>query len=319
MAFTLAVRAVDLGEDAVANSFGFDIDDACTCGTDACCASVPTCARPAAVDEPDWLGCDAADGIDANSPELFVELNELGSVINSEEISEFIRLGRGTVLLDVTGYNGEANDDGVRIGVYRTGQFSANCNETDSPNWDGHDKWPIDNVSAGVAASDVCGGVRAPSVYDFSAYVVDQKLVARFSSVVFAIQVGLASLRLRIVDAAIVAPLVRGDDGQWSVSGAMLSGRWPASDLFAALGSLDQASSVVAICDKPLASTQRTICSKVDAVVARPGDDSEAPCDSISFAAEFDAVEAGFGRVIELEDQPSCSEFLDLDCETPVE
>jgi len=313
VSFTLAVRRVDLGE-SMTKTLGFDIDDACSCGDEACrCASAPACSRPGAASADPWQGCDGPGGIDANSPKLYAALRSFSPLFNSAGISSAIEGGFGTVLFDVSQYNGEANDGMVRVGVYTTGSFfSSACNdEGEPPAWDGQDEWPIDDASSFFPLAG-CGQSPQPSFFDASAYVVDHQLVARLSQVSFVVELLGARLRLRLVDAIAVAPLQRDEEGAWSTAGATLAGYWPAQEVFRALAELD-AGSVLNLCESDLRSTQLTICNTVDATPSN----EDVPCDAVSFAAEFDAQEAKFGNTVEIPSVTPCEELTNLDCETP--
>lgn len=310
VAFTLAVRKVELGE-SLTRSLGFDLDEACTCGPEACeCAAVATCDRPGIVDPDDWARCDGEGGIDGNSALLYDTFQNFEPLLSSSVVSAAINLGEGTVLIDVRGYNGELDDDRVLVGVYTTGRFiEAECNDG-APLWDGEDHWPIDEDTTLVSHA-VCGMRPQPRFFDNKAYVVDGTLVARLSEVRFVLHLGLAALPLRIVDAIAMAPLVQDGAGRWSTKGATLAGRWPVADIFQALGGLDDFTAAQ-LCDGGLESIQKAVCDTVD---VRADGGNEGPCDAVSFGTMFEAQEAKFGNAIEVPVGMTCAALADLDCE----
>lgn len=312
--FTLAARSVDLGE-ASNKLLGLDLDEACTCGDEACaCASVPTCARPPVVaSDAVWQRCDDEAGVDANSKQLFKILQGFDTVLSSDLVSAGINGGAGTVLLDVRQYNGLADDDQVLVGAYTSGAFqTAACNDG-PPAWEGEDAWPIDRGSSLIELA-ACGETPSPAVFDAFAYVTDHQLVAHLRQVTLAIEVAGLVLQLTLRDATVVVPLERRDsDGRWHTTGATLAGHWPLGDVFRALGEINGLTPAD-LCEADLTSIQSSVCAAAD-VAVDPHDEGQ-PCDAVSFALEFSAEEAKFGNTVDLPSSTACSELLALDCET---
>lgn len=207
-AFWLAVHTAG-------NATGKDLDGVCTCtgGAGAVFDGGASCAPRAG----GAVACDEADGVDNGVRAWLGSPASPVTVRPEEDLARAASRGERTVLLRVDGYNGEANDRAVTVGIaLADGLFVAQCDATASltgaadagptcdgdgicrPGWRGCDKWhPL--------AGQTEGTTTVP-VRQASGFVRDGVLVAR-------------------LDAELVLPLVPGAATPVSIAGVLVTGR----------------------------------------------------------------------------------------------
>ncbi|MBW2456787.1 MAG: hypothetical protein JRI68_19880 [Deltaproteobacteria bacterium] len=151
--FVVAARHLDFGEDVGVNesTVGYDLDNLCTCPDEAGCLV------------PDWAAgepCDGPGGRDNAVAQLFGDFAVFDATFTSETFSQFAEEGRGTVLIRVRDYNGQANDEQVTASLHPSPGLDADpCNGQDPvPVWDGSDRWPVTASSLNSAGGGGAGG-----------------------------------------------------------------------------------------------------------------------------------------------------------------
>jgi len=228
-----------------------------------------------------------------------------------------LKNGAANAILHVTGYNGQADDDQVRLEALVSSNYFAYMGATDSgvaatPKWDGNDVWP-------VAADSVNNDdLSKPKNVDPNAYVSNHQLVATLDDSGFRLLIGLTNaykvnLALHLHAAFLVCNIDATSVGRWgfTLNKCTLAGRWTADDLLHEIwrfpDPIDLQHPRPLCTDAPsYPSFKQYICSSQD-VTSSGTAGPTAPCDAISFAANFDTVPALLGNVYNVDTyEPPC-------------
>ncbi len=268
-----AMHSVDFGEDQpLADRPGLDLDAACTCED----AMAAQCVLPTyAVAD---MRCDSADGRDNATADLigFIKKNT-GS--GSKQFSDSMAVGKWSILIRVTGYDGTPNDSKVSVALYMTPGLAPAV-----ANWDGQDTWPIRAES--FSATD-------PIILDKEAYVANGELV---SLVTGELRLD-GDLSVRIGSGRVMAKLVH-EGTAWKLQDGLIAGTWEARDALAGIGNLLYLG--MKVCDTFVyPGAHSAICDRVD-IASAPS----LPCDSLSFGMRFSADAAILGMTLPAEVVP---------------
>jgi hypothetical protein len=282
--FVVALRNIRLEDNTAEGAvpLGLDLDRFCSCQGEA-----PSCIAPA-MQQPS-ASCDGPDGRDAASIALF-EL--LGGVLNKPDMGEFYsgfaQKGVWSVLFRVSGYNGEPNDDQVRLDWYVSGGFGA------LPLWDGSDAWPISSKSLLEGSMNL----QEPRYFDPLAYVSDGKLVASLPEGAVVLGGGLTNIELRLTTGTLTGRLEKVGDGSYRLMDGLVAMRIKLADVFAMISSFRNEEGIAFCTDDPLwgQAIKRNICLAAD-IQAGPAEPNK-PCNAVSFSMGFDAYPAQLGSVI---------------------
>lgn len=280
IAFTMAVRSIDLHEDTGVAS-GFDLDGRCTCDGSTPADAFPSSCKMHAKTEATDL-CDAPDGVDGQSARIFHQFVDGG--FDSTRMSDGAEHGYWSVLIRVEGYNGSANDTQVAVSVY-----NAAPRYDPPPLWDGSDVWPIDPASLADGMS-----VTQPLYHTDSAYVAGGKLVLSLDSSALVFFDGSGGyLQVRLSGAIVTGTLEAVPGGGYRMADAVLSGKWPQEEVFNALD--DFRVNGVPICTTDFSFTflKNALCPKLD--VNRGAPNVAEYCDALSFGLTFVAEPAQLG------------------------
>jgi hypothetical protein len=196
---------------------------------------------------------------------------------------------RVSVLLRLTGYNGQPDDDQVFVEAFTTAGVEPvdDAGTPGEPRWDGTDRW---TVSCETFASCDGGaiGSAVTQVSDQTAYVSGGVLVVPNLGFLPAVlssgqqgDAGYLTTLINLNDPVLVAPLVHGDAGI-EVRGGILGGRWRTADMIA---------TVAGICIGPDVST-RFICPIADLASDAILDGTGQRCNALSVGMAFDALPA---------------------------
>jgi hypothetical protein len=195
---------------------------------------------------------------------------------------------RITVLLRLTGYNGQPDDDRVLVEAFTTAGVEPvdDAGTPGEPRWDGTDQW---TVSCETFASCDGGAIgSAVKVSDPMAYVSGGVLVVSNLGFLPAARsfgqqgdAGYLTALVNLNDPVLVAPLVHGDAG-FEARGGMLGARWQTADMIA---------TVAGICIGPDVS-RHFICPATDLASEAMLDGTGQPCSALSVGMAFDALPA---------------------------
>lgn len=273
ISFVTAIRRVRFKTTATGEPIGLDLDRYCTCQGEA-----PSCIAPANQD-PD-LGCDLALGRDNTVPQ-WIRLFELvlsfdpETDMMSELYSSFAEVGRWSVLIRVSGYNGQADDSNVRVDWLPSSKTMA------PPLWDGTDVWPIyvDSLTASMT----------PLYFDTDAYVTNNQLVFSLPQAAMRMTNGLTILGLQIDNGTVVVPIEKDGTGRFALRNGIFAGRMPVGNLFQMLTDFrDHNGAPFCAAGNPFyLSTRDAFCRipDIQAGFAQPNK----ICDAASFGLGFDA------------------------------
>ena len=282
--FVVAVSAINFG-DATGSpkQIGYDLDFRCTCQGEA-----NGCIRQS------WATADACDGPEGrdNSTGAFIsKMTTLFGGFGSESWSEAALAGEWSLLLQVSGYNGQPDDDQVRLDWFVPDQYwEDKPDKTFVPSWDGTDTWPI-RASCLVDQGGGSLSLNAPKYFDDHAYVSGGIIVGSMTESAFQVS---ADYAIQFNGAFITAKVVEGPMG-WALQEGLLAARWKLDNI---LGQISRISLLgMPVCTDHLAylSLKKQICDYADMYsgVGSP----TTPCDSISTGMVFQTVPARFGEI----------------------
>jgi hypothetical protein len=281
-----ALYAVNTGTDAgnVVRPWGFNLDQRCTCpGTNSCAAAKPFCDREA--------------GIDDEGQFVFTELQKLAAAFDAaaffsdQLFNTALQSGVSGLLLRVRGYNGKENDANVQVAIYSSPGYSQDA----APAWNGNDTWNVDQQYVGGLNID------NPN-YEVTGWVSGYTLVASPSQIPIVIGNSFGQpVRLRLDNGYIVAKLEMTNGMPTAMTGA-LAGRWKAVDFLQGLEVVpDPTNMSVKLCGTSgslvYSAVANTVCAHRDLNADKGLDNSNAPCDAVSFGIGFEARAARAGNV----------------------
>ncbi|MFT3769037.1 MAG: hypothetical protein QM820_26655 [Minicystis sp.] len=270
----MAIHSIDMGEGATTPP-GYDLDHQCTCVNDA----GPTCV-------PRVPNCDAPDGVDNAAAKLInlVATATGGGMFGSSYFSALANNGSWTLLIQVSGYNGMANDPEVDVALFASPGRMGNL-----PKWDGTDAWPVS------ATSVMDGDVTKPLVVSAGAYVANNVLVAAIPSVAFTIS-GMNERITITMTAGVLTGTLQSQGNGWHIADGIIAARWHEPDIFTALSSYRNNSGKPFCTDAVISypTAKATICNSLDILKDGSGPKS-LPCDSLSMGIGFKADPALLG------------------------
>lgn len=297
---------------------GFDLDGVCTCDDRVATAHEggASCVGP--------VSCDADGGIDNGSSALFDKFSGLVPDLDqAAHINTDIAKGQQATLLQISNYNGRANDKAVSVGIVLSHGINdgSGCGTVPPdggmppypPGWCGKDIWTVE--PAGVI------GDRPPyaAALSAAAYVTNHTLVVSDPLGYFEVPFGDVALRLYspVVIATIVplddsgnprdpnAPPPSKTDANYRLDNGLIAGRMAATTILAATGALR----VPGSSDPDAAQGQKYFCQSSsfgvltglfcgarDIASSQQVDfDPKAPCDALSATSSFQARPAKVG------------------------
>ncbi len=298
----LAIHTIELGDDnPSAPPPGYDLDHTCTCfdgGGPTCVGRSPS----------PMTYCDAQNGIDDQTLQLVTLIQTaLGAgSFGSAFFTAGAEQGKWTMLIEITGYNGAANDPVVQVALYPSPGFVAGASP--NPNWDGTDVWRISSESLvpGDGGPDEIpvgdGGLVARFQAD-GAYVAGGTLVATIPSSQLVFVGGSNSIfQLKLSDGVLTGELSQRVTSQgkvWTLKNGILAARWALGDLFDDLASYRDENGM------PLCKTmagynvaKAAICNEAD-ILVDPNAPKSMACDALSFGLGFTADTANLGAVVD--------------------
>ncbi len=295
---------------------GFDLDGTCTCDTR------PGSAHDGGASCKGPKTCDFDGGVDNGSSALY---EQFGTIVpdldKAADINKHIALGESGTLIEISNYNGLANDKAVNVGiVVSSGIYDGSgCGTNDGgpppypSGWCGNDLWTVDPAQVVGDTPPYGSALSAP------AYVTNHTLVVDDPKSYFEVPFG--DVRLRLYSPVIVATIVPVDasgnprdpnapppnpkDRYYRLDEGLLSGRLSAATILAAAGALRQPGSTMAdagadkyFCQSSaFALLAGALCGARDIASSRQVDfDPKASCDALSATSSFRAQPALAGE-----------------------
>lgn len=229
-------ETVDLGDgdtgSTAYNSIGFDLDDECTIDSNRQTPSsckLPTEATgvldgPGAVDN-------AAGSFIQHIHDTFLDFYSSSALQKT-----LLRSGTGSnLIVRVTGWNGESDDDKVDVELFQAAPFNAFAPNSDTtPQWiNGDDVWPVASEPVPSDAGEA-GQARQPLAEDTAAYVRTSFVVAKLPFVEFrlalAFKAGNVLFGVKLWGAQLLCHLQSTAAG-WTTDKCTLAGKWLANDM----------------------------------------------------------------------------------------
>ncbi|MCA9626962.1 MAG: hypothetical protein KC766_04830 [Myxococcales bacterium] len=265
-------------------TLGFDLDDRCSLPPDPDVECLPPAGTTPETDGE--RGIDNAFGHRVASTLVGLDANLEKRIRKDQEA------GRGGILVNIQGYNGERDDPSVDVFIAQTIYAVPHGeNGKSQPHWDGRDRFYCED-----SAFD--GSPDAPLVRNDNAYVRDGWLVVRLpdrADITFNIDDG--AVNFRFISASIVGRF--SEDGRF-LEDVVLSGRWALSDIALAADQLG-------ICEGTVERTflDNSLASIAD-VRGTPGTGGpNALCDAVSASLGFRGYRGFFEGLAVTEDVPT--------------
>ncbi len=274
---TAALAKVMLGASDGGPYYGFNLDQTCTCPSGDSCkrSGQPDC------DDPNGLG------IDNYARRVFEQVNALagsfidGGVITEARFNTALQTGLSGALVEITGYNGQADDAQVVVTIYASQGYVGYPDA--SPAFNGSDQWIIDPAS-------FTGQFKTKD-----AWVTNYKLVA--TNLNFPIVIGSATTQpvtIQLNEGIIVADLTVSGGSVTNMTGT-LGGRWDPAKFLPSLQSIpDPIASGKYLCGDASPTyniLKATICNNTDINATSSGDGLGA-CNAVSMGLGFQALPA---------------------------
>lgn len=267
IAFAVALQTVDFGEKApgqcdVRPLPGFNLDGV------ASTEAMPACQAPCATC---YKQCDGREGVDNLLAQLVGKI-ALVAGVGSDDASKAASEGKWSLLVVVRDYNGEVDDESVRVEMYTSSAFGPQ-----GPTWTGTDDWPIDTTSVDAE--------KAPLFASDYGWVSCGLLVASIPAIPIRLNTDSARMSLTLNGGRIVARVLPQGNGQFALEGAV-GGLWKQGQIWNDLASFRGADGA------PICTThaffghvKSQVCPALDATAgfASPS----APCDAMSVGVGF--------------------------------
>lgn len=311
-----AIRSVDFGESSTEESpVGLDLDWTCTCRGEG-----QSCEEPKFADKEH---CDDANGVDNAGAKMFKALLAVGTEnIGSSFYTMMAEQGEWNLLLSITGYNGEADDELVTVSLYPSpgmnegaggaggagmggaggaggngagggGGFGMGALFGEPPGWKGQDAWPVATAGLKDGAS-----IDQPVYSDPNAYVAGNVLVATFPELRFRFKGPSSNLSMNVRSITVIGRLETVGDGLGvRVTKGVVAGYWRMEDVFGALDTLQAGGKM--LCDDGgllYTQTKGVLCDFIDIGLGAPGE--KVTCNALSFGMGFETFPAKLGPVV---------------------
>lgn len=267
--FVVAVHTIDLGDGMKVP--GYDLDDRCTCeGEGRTCVPHP----------PSQMLCDLPNGVDNATARIVREIQTAYPTFSSAFFSMKADGGDWSLLLRVSGWNGQPDDDAIEVDLYPVaGRPSAVGNP---PKWDGTDPWPVP-----VSSLDDGKTITLAKYKDTHGYVRGNVLYASIPTTTFRMSGGLQTMRLDITGGVITGTIQKVPAG-YRVSDGVIAGRWRLSDLFKDISSYRNEKGIpICTTDFVWGTAKGVICDAPDILADVGG--ATLPCDALSLGFGFTA------------------------------
>lgn len=316
---TLAIGAMRLGsldangdlDPSAWKDIGYDLDGVCT-GSDTCegADSPPSCAPTVPQIAYDGTYCrDNTFGRLEYQVALVPELADRYG-LSDDAFNCALCVGHYNFLIRITGYNGEPDDDSVRVDLYPSPGLENvlpwNCAD---PTWKTRPCFTSDmpwTVQEDVLAERT-GGPELPDsiLFDDTAFVRQGYLVATLPEDTLFWFPGYKALvvayPLRLQKGIVTGKLSRGNDGAWRVADGVIAGRSRAADIVRGFR-------LIGFCESdPNYGLMTEFVDKNLDILADGPNDPEVTCDAMSVGVTFTALQATAGEPATVEPLRECA------------
>ena len=305
-----STRLGSLGEDGNLNDqawkdIGFDLDGVCT-GVDSCTGadSPPSC-KPT-VPQISLDGNDCRDNTFGRLEYAAALVPELSKTygLNDDAFNCALCVGDYNYLFRVSGYNGEANDDRVRVDLYpSTGLDMPLPWDCTNPSWKTHPCFTPDNKFT-LSADALAANAVDAKVFDANAYVREGYLVVQFpDDTVFwfpGYKALVVAYPVKLQKGVVAGKLSRGADNVWRIADGTMGGRVRGADVVTGFRQLGLCEA-----DKNYTVMKDFVDKNLD-VLADGRNDPNATCDAMSAGIAFTAQQVVAGGTATVEPLVEC-------------
>ncbi|MDF2694305.1 MAG: hypothetical protein K0S65_2688 [Labilithrix sp.] len=284
--FVVAARDVKLGalpDGGVVPTFGYDLDQTCTCPTEPeSCVLVGEAAKS--------KHCDGELGRDQSASRLLAQVYQQTGVDPASYINDGIAGGERGMLIRVEGYNGEPNDSDVKVSVYRTNGPDHGGTKPEPPTFAPDEMWTVDQ-------EDLSNASTLESKHQASGFVNGGVLVAFLQTSILPFN---ADAEIKLRDVAITATITRTAAG-YELNDAIAIGRWPIDDVLNSVAKIqrpDNPSERLCQADALMLVLRPMVCAATDISDQAVLDRKSSPCNAVSTALAFRATPARLGKVV---------------------
>ncbi len=306
--FFTAVRTVFYKDTDGGPQLGYNLDCVDTCPGPPSCRST-------------MMNCDQPGGLDMAANQLLQAVDNISTGSGQADFNSRIASGIYTIILDVSGWNGTANDANVTLAILVSSGLipDPDSGMPSPPNWDGNDEWNIDPRSyTGSPSHELDGSYLygSPRALTLQAYVSDYTLVATFPQAQFGLGLGGLVTMTNLVSTATITPL-DGGAGGYRLDG-QLTGRIDVVSVLTGLAYIvDPTNRGSTLCgNDPTYLTLRTLlCTSADIMSMPSADNTDASCNALSSAVGFSAFPAKLGAPYTLSLFTTCEAGTPVDCD----
>jgi len=326
--FVTALTMFDFGEPYTAadaggpsqpewRDIGYDLDEACTIQTaaDGNINRDPTMQDPSTCDPLGVPGQqprtgDLPGGRDNGLRSVIELVQTVLSEFGTPAYNANIVTGRVSLLIGISDYNGQPDDDFITMTLYSPAEFnSIPENAGARPKFNGSDLWPI------LKESFDRGDPNFPSFKSNRAWVRDNVVVAAISELDLPLRIGISSqevtnLQVRFNEPFLTARIGRDPETNlWKLTEGVIAARWATDDLFDMLSRFPNPDIYPRapgpgenpfFCAGPAGYypiIRQFICMSAD--IYSGGNAPGNPCDSLSVGIAFESIEARLGPVVD--------------------
>lgn len=305
----MVVVATNIGFGVTADGgreqLSFDLDGVCTCAFQQPDSCKPNGGAP--------QRCDDVGGADNAAQAIFAEARS-ANLSFEKDTNESVTGGRRAVLIRVQGYNGQANDSEVRVGVLVSPGLFDGSGKNVAPTLTKSDQWAIDDKSA-----DERDGVIIPR-FTFAGYVVANELVV--DALQISVPVSEVST-ITLADAKLVATIEPAPGGGHTLGEARFAGRWSIAEATRVVGSVERSNGTGRLCEATAQSSfadyslfqvlKARVCEAAD-LRANPAEDGRGQsCNAISVAVGIRGAPASLGKLRPVDSTGFCAQVVN-DC-----
>jgi hypothetical protein len=270
---------------------GYDLDDICTIdkGTEACLSDKPH--------------TDPAGGIDNNAGDLFTQVKSRTDV--EQRINDGIALGKGSLLIRISGYNGTPDDANVVVSVYASPGLLDGAGQPQPPTFVETEAWSLDEAQFSAITPDL-------PITTTTGYVAGGVAVAVLTSVNLSVS---NSFGIKLKSAVLTADLdLTGPKP--TMTGGIIAGRWAATDLLQVVARQRTSDAGKALCNDPTnyGIAKAVICADLDIMVDRIADRSGLACNATSASVRFVGAPASLGPKRKTVEDDPCPTFPSDSC-----
>jgi cysteine-rich repeat protein len=285
--------------------YGFDLDGQCTRVTG--CEFAAPCLQPEATPMPDGPFC--ADNAYARlHAEVLGAVDDANELALSEDVINCsLREGRYTQVLRLTGYNGDADDDQVRVDFYASTGLEGRSAASDASACTGGRSTPLGwqpGAPFRILENDLTARMSTPdglpnSTIVANGFVLDGMLVALvdrgYELALYGGGQTAPTVQFNLQHAVVAGRLIKGDAGGFKIADGAIAGRQAAQDV---MRSFEQ----VGVCRRgDHAALHEAIgeylASYAD-ITLEPDAPSDSQCDGVSTAFRFEAEAAAPGSIV---------------------